>query len=81
MNHKPRYATVCKYAKRELLSGNFQHAVFGARLYSESEEVETKLARTPEEIIYFLDDNSYIQFVEMIRKRFPVVADICVVHK
>ena len=77
----PRYATVRKYAKRELESGNFQHAVFGARLYSESNDVETTLANTPEEIVYFIDDNSYIRFVKMIRKRFPIVADVCAVHR
>lgn len=81
MNQNLRYATVRKYAKRELVSGNFQHAVFGARLYSNSKKLETKLANTPEEIVYFLDDNSYNKFVKVICRRFPVVADICAVHK
>ena len=81
MNHKPRYATVRKYATRELASCNFRHAVFGAKIILDSSEVEIKLARTPEEIVYFLDDDSYIKFVKRIRKQFSCVDEICAVHR
>lgn len=81
MNNKPRYATVRKYAKRELVSGNFHHAVFGAKIWSTSAETELLLARTPEEIVYFLDDKSYNEFVELILKKFPVVSEVCSVHR
>lgn len=81
MNNKPRYATVRKYATRELVSGNFQHAIFGAKIVHDSGEVETKLARTPEEIVYFLDDNSYIKFVECVCEQFSIIAEICAVHR
>lgn len=81
MNQKPRYATVRKYATRELVSGDFQHAVFGARIRVASDKTEIKLADTPEEIVYFLDDASYMKFLEKIRKQFPVVDDVCAVHR
>ena len=58
MNQKPRYATVRKYATRELVSGDFQHAVFGARIRVASNKTEIKLADTPEEIVYFIADVS-----------------------
>ena len=81
MSKQPRYATVRKYATRELLSGNFQHAVFGARIQRDSGEVELTLARTPEEIVYFLDNTSYTKFVEMILDKFSLVTEICSVHR
>ena len=81
MNQKPRYATVRKYAARELASRNFSHAIFGARIYSTSNELETKLASTPEKIVYFLDDNSYQEFIKMICRKFPIIAEVCAVHR
>lgn len=78
--NQPRYATVRKYATRELMSGNFHHAIFGARILA-SDGDKLKLARTPEEIVYFLDDESYNKFVNRLRKEFPKVTDICAVHK
>ena len=76
-----RYATVRKYAKRELISGNFQHAVFGARLLDTADDRVIKLAETPAEIVYFLDDISYQEFIELICKQFPNILEICAVHR
>ena len=81
MNHKPRYATVRKYATRELVSGDFQHAVFGAKIRVASNKLEIKLASTPEEIVYFLDDVSYMKFIKKVHKQFPIVDDVCAVHR
>ena len=81
MNTKLRYATVQKFAKRELLSKNFQHAVFGAKIQVSDFYTEVKLARTPEEIVYFLDDHSYKEFIEKVHAEFACVIEVCSVHR
>lgn len=81
MNTKPRYATVKKFATRELLSKEFQHAVFGAKINTEYNTIEIQLAKTPEEIVYFLDDDSYKEFVNKILREFSIVVDVCAVHR
>lgn len=79
MSYKPRYATVRNYAARELVSRDFQYAVFGARVQTDSGESELVLATTPKDIVYFVDYSSFKSFVDKICHEFSNVVDVCAV--
>lgn len=81
MSYKPRYATVRKYAARELVSRDFQYAVFGARVQTDSSKPELILATTPKDIVYFVDYSSFKSFVDKIYNEFPKVVDVCSVYR
>ena len=75
-----RYATVRKYSSRVLSSSEFRHAVFGVKIF-ENNHVRTILARTPEEIVYFLDDSSYQSFLDKLLREHKNILKVCSTHK
>ncbi len=76
-----RYATVRKYAARELVNNNCQHAIIGAKIVQEDGQDVLVLASNPDRIIYIVDDVAFENYIKMLFDKYPTIRSICAVHR
>lgn len=81
MVQKVRYATVLKYAHRELNFRKCKHAVFGVTIINLDNSTVQKLAATPDEIRYFSSDEAYEQYLESLKMRYNKSVIVHAVHR
>ena len=82
---QPRLATVRKYAFRELHSqhNSYKHAIYGIWYLSKDGISVQHIAQTPENIIYFSDNISYYEYVDMLNQKYldALALEIYTVHR
>ena len=71
---------VRKYAAREMIHHNSQHAIYGVSYINTHGNVVEELAETPSKIKYFYSDNSYTHCVNAIQQRYDD-ANVLAVHR
>ena len=71
---------VRKYAAREMIYNNSQHAIYGVSYVNNHGNVVEELAETPNKIRYFYSDNSYVRCVNVINQHYDD-ANILAVHR
>ena len=71
---------VRKYAAREMIYNNSQHAIYGVSYVNNHGNVVEELAETPSKIRYFYTDNSYASCVTAIHKHYDD-ANVLAVHR
>lgn len=71
---------VRKYAAREMIYNNSQHAIYGVSYVNNQGNVVEELAETPSKIKYFYSDNSYTNCVNVIQQRYDD-ANVLAVHR
>ena len=76
-----RYATVRKYATRELTNNNCQHAIIGAKIVQKDGQDVLVLASNPDKIVYIVDDVSFENYIQMLFDKYPQINSICAVHR
>lgn len=76
-----RYATVRKYALRELNSRKCNYAIIGAKIAHDDNQVSVTLASTPDKIIYFNDNKAYLEYINNLLSSYPQVITILTVQR
>lgn len=71
---------VRKYAAREMIYNNSQHAIYGVSYVNSHGNIVEELAETPSKIKYFYTYNSYIKCVNAIQQRYNN-ASVLAVHR
>lgn len=71
---------VRKYAAREMIYNNSQHAIYGVSYVNNQGSVVEELAETPDKIRYFYSDNSYANCVNVIHQHYED-ANVLAVHR
>ena len=71
---------VRKYAAREMIYNNSQHAIYGVSYVNNQGNVVEEIAETPSKIKYFYSDNSYVSCVNTIHEHYED-ANILAVHR
>ena len=71
---------VRKYAAREMIYNNSQHAIYGVSYANTNGNVVEELAETPSKIKYCYSVNSYTNCVNAIQQRYDD-ANVLAVHR
>lgn len=71
---------VRKYAAREMIYNNSQHAIYGVSYVNTHGNVVKELAETPSKIKYFYSDDSYTNCVNAIQQCYDD-ANVLAVHR
>lgn len=75
---------VRKYAKREMLYNNSEHAIYGLSYVDRKGYIVEELAETPDKIKYFYSDNSYMNCVNSLHEEYSNTTeqlDIYALHR
>lgn len=75
-----RYATVRKYALRELNSRKCSYAIIGAKIACEGNQVSMTLASTPDKIVYFKNCSSYLEYINHLILSYPQIVTVYTVQ-
>lgn len=75
MINRPISHRARKYATREMLYNESEHAVYGLSYIDNNGELVEKIAETPDQIKYFKSDNLYNEYVSKLTKKYYGVKD------